>query len=225
MKKLNYLGFKILFLFCLICFAKNGLEAQSVFTIGRLKYSGGGDWYANPTSPHNVLNFLSKNFGFKVSEPEVVIPEKKELIKTPFLFITGHGNIKLSESEISNIREFIFNGGFIFIDDTYGLDKSIRPLLKKILPESALVELPHSHKIYHSYYHFKNGLPKIHEHDNLPAQGFGVYLNDRLAVFYTYQSDISDGTEDEWVHNDPPELRENAMKMFVNIIIYNMLYN
>ncbi|MBP7651960.1 DUF4159 domain-containing protein [Candidatus Dependentiae bacterium] len=226
MKTSNYLIYKFIFFTSIIFFLLQAQsDAKTKFSIGRLKYSGGGDWYADPSALPNVLKYLSKNHSFEVTDQEIVTAEKKDLIKTPFLFITGHGNIKLSDSEISNLRDFIDNGGFIFIDDCYGLDKSIRVLLKKIFPESELVELPFSHKIYHSYHHFNNGPPKIHEHDNLPAQGFGIFSNGRLAVYYTFQADIGDGVEDEWVHNDPSELRENAMKMFVNIIFFNLLYN
>lgn len=201
------------------CFSEN------IISIGRLKYGGGGDWYADPTAIPNVIAYLNKNSNIKSGSEIIVTADKKDLIKTPFIFITGHGNIKLEKNEINNLREFIVNGGFIYIDDCYGLDKSARELFKLILPESKLTEITASHKIYHSLFDFPNGLPKIHEHDNQPAQGFGLFWEGRLALFYSYESDIGCGCEDEWVHNNPKETREKALKMFCNIIAFNLLYN
>ncbi|HON56151.1 MAG TPA: DUF4159 domain-containing protein [bacterium] len=220
MKKIKFLFFCF---FLLVGFNQN-IFGVNIYSIGRLKYSGGGDWYADPTSLPNVHKYLNNKFKFLTEEPQIIEPTKKDLFKAPLIFITGHGNIKLSEKEIRDIRDYLKSGGFLYIDDCYGLDKSVRELLKKILPESELVELPQTHKIYSSYYKL-NSTPKIHEHDNLPAQGLGMHYNNRLVVFYTYQSDIGDGVEDEWVHNLPHNLRDAAMKMFVNIVMYNLLYN
>jgi len=229
-KKKSDLLSRLLFIFfsCIIIYFFATVLSVLAFpklTIMRLKYNGGGDWYCDQTAIPNVISFIKKNCNITIDSEIVVSADLKDLSQSNFLFITGHGLIKLNDAEINNLRNFCFAGGFIYIDDCYGLDQHIRPLIKKIFPEAELVELPNSHKIYSSYFKFSNGLPKIHEHDNLPAQGFGIYINKKLALFYTYQSDIGDGCEDEWVHNLPNSLREQALKMFANIIIYHLLFN
>ena len=191
------------------------------FTIARLKYSGGGDWYSNPTSLPNLLEYLGKQTSMIPHEsPAVVEISSIEIFNYPYLYLNGHGRIELSDSEAQNLREYLLAGGFLHADDNYGMDKYFRAQMKKVFPEEELVELPFNHPIYNSHFKFPGGLPKIHEHDNLPPQGFGIIRDGRLMVFYTYQSDLGDGWEDPDVHNDPPEKRESALKMGVNIIVY-----
>jgi len=191
------------------------------FTIARVKYSGGGDWYSNPTSLPNLLEYIGKNTRIDcAAEPAIVEAGAKEIFNYPALYLNGHGSVKLSEAEAENLRQYLLAGGFLHCDDNYGMDKSIRAELKKVFPEEELVELPFNHPIYHSHYDFPSGPPKIHEHDGLPAQGFGIIKDNRLLVYYTYQSDLGDGWEDAEVHNDPAEKREAALKMGVNIIVY-----
>jgi hypothetical protein len=215
----------IILLFVFNLLVNENLFSNSLFSINRLKYNGGGDWYADPTSLPNVLKNMNEKFGFNSYKENKINSSKNNLALSPFLYITGHGNIKLTETEIMNLKEFIKSGGFIYIDDCCGLDKYIKKILNRLLPESILVELPYSHKIYHSYYNFNEGPPKIHEHEGEPAKGFALFLNKKIAVFYTYSADIGCGVESDWVHNDSKKLRDEAMKMFSNIIIYNMLYN
>ena len=200
----------------------------SAFTIARLKYTGGGDWYWGSSAIPNILKFLKDNTNIPVDENEVKVSiMDKELFNYPFLFLTGHGNIKFSDEEIERLSNYLIHGGFLFANDSYGLDKAFRREMKKVFPEKELVELPFNHRIYHCYYDFPNGLPKIHKHDNKPPQGFGIFYSEsgsageeRLVVFYVYESDIGDGWEDPQVHNDPPEKREAALKMGVNIITW-----
>jgi len=198
------------------------------FTIARLKYEGGGDWYWGSSAIPNMLKFLKENTNLPVDRNEVRVSiMDKELFNYPFLFLTGHGNIKFSDEEVERLRTYLTHGGFLFANDSYGLDKAFRREMKKVFPNNELVELPFNHGIYHSYYDFPNGLPKIHKHEGKPAQGFGIFYSvngsvgeNRLVVFYVYESDIGDGWEDPQVHNDPPEKREAALKMGVNIITW-----
>ncbi|MBD3234916.1 MAG: DUF4159 domain-containing protein [candidate division Zixibacteria bacterium] len=193
------------------------------FTIARLKYGGGGDWYWGRSAIPNMHQFLRENTNVEVSDRDVKIPpEDDRLFNYPFVFLTGHGNIKFTDEQIDALRRYFRAGGFLFANDSYGLDASLRRELKRILPESELVELPFNHEIYHCYYDFPNGVPKIHKHDEKPAQGFGMFLDGRLVAFYAYESDIGDGWEDYEVHHDPPEKREAALKMGTNLIIYTL---
>ncbi|MDH4223556.1 MAG: DUF4159 domain-containing protein [candidate division Zixibacteria bacterium] len=193
----------------------------SAFTLARLKYEGGGDWYWGSSALPNMLEFLKENTNITVDEKEVRVSiMDKELFNYPFLFLTGHGNIKFSDEEVERLKNYLIHGGFLFANDSYGLDKAFRREMKKVFPDKELVELPFSHGIYHCYYDFPNGLPKIHQHDNKPPRGFGIFHEERLVVFYVYESDIADGWEDPQVHNDPPEKREQALKMGVNIITW-----
>ncbi|HVP36758.1 MAG TPA: DUF4159 domain-containing protein [Terriglobales bacterium] len=200
----------------------------NAFTIARLKYEGGGDWYWGSSAIPNMLKFLKENTNIPVDENEVRVSiMDKELFNYPFLFLTGHGNIKFSDEEVDRLRTYLTRGGFLFANDSYGLDKAFRREMKKVFPNNELVEIPFNHGIYHSYYDFSNGLPKIHKHEGKPAQGFGIFYSvngsvgeNRLVVFYVYESDIGDGWEDPQVHNDPPEKREAALKMGVNIITW-----
>ncbi len=211
---------KYFFLFFIII---QTLYAQSdmYFQIARLKYNGGGDWYNDPSAEVNLLNFIKDNTNIKV-KPEYKFADisKNEIFSSPFLFLTGHGNIVFSKSEAKSLRDYFENGGFMYVDDDYGLDKSFRREIKKIFPNEPLVELPFKHDIYHCMYDFENGPPKTHEHNNKPPQGFGIYLRKRLVLYYTYESNPSDGWADPEIHNDPHEKREEALKFGTNIVIY-----
>ncbi len=191
------------------------------FRIGKLKYGGGGDWYANPTSLPNLIEFINTHSNIKIAPQEdIVDPGSAQLFQYPYVYMTGHGNVKFSETEVKNLRKYLLSGGFLHIDDNYGMDKYIRDEIKKIFPDKPLTEIPFNHPIYHQQFDFAGGLPKIHEHDGKPAQGFGVFDKDRLLIFYSYETDLGDGWEDPSVHRDPPEVREKALKMGMNIVIY-----
>jgi hypothetical protein len=188
--------------------------------IGRLKYGGGGDWYAGPSTIPNWLKGFEKRTGIKTYTDEKVVSLTDENLRAyPFIFMTGHGTVRLSDEELSSLRGYLEAGGFLYADDDYGMDKSFRIMARKLFPEKELQELPNSHPIYHIFYDLP-GLPKIHEHDGKRPQGFGITVNGRLALFYTYETDIGDGLEDPEVHGDPPEKREQAMEMAVNILMY-----
>jgi hypothetical protein len=189
--------------------------------IALLKYRGGGDWYANPTSLPNLIEFCNKNLGTSISlDPATVEAGSPEIFNYPFLHMTGHGNVIFSAQEAGNLRDYLTAGGFLHVDDNYGMDKYIRSQFKKIFPELDLIELPFDYPIYHQKYKFPNGVPKIHEHDGKPAQGFGIIYEGRLVVYYTYETDLGDGWEDAKVHNNSPETREKALKMGASIIQY-----
>lgn len=191
------------------------------YQIGLLKYNGGGDWYANPTSLPNLVKFANKNLGTSISEEIATVDVgNPEIVNYPFLHMTGHGNVVFSEQEARNLRKYLIAGGFLHIDDNYGMDVYIRPQLKKLFPELDLVELPVSFPIYHQKYDFPNGLPKIHEHDGKPAQGFGLIWQGRLVVFYSYQCDLGDGWEDPEVHHDSEPTRLKALQMGCNLLSY-----
>ncbi len=189
--------------------------------IALLKYSGGGDWYANPTSLPNLVKFCNNNIHTDISTdiPSVNIASN-ELFSYPFVHITGHGNIIFSPEEIENLRRYLIAGGFLHISDNYGLDQYIRREMKKVFPGLDFVELPFSHPIYHQHFNFNNGLPKIHEHDGGNAQGFGIIYNGRLVCYYDFECDLGDGWEDAEVHHDSKEKRTEALKMGANIIQY-----
>ncbi len=189
--------------------------------IGLLKYRGGGDWYANPTSLSNLVEFCNKNLGTNIeAEPVTVEVGSPELFDVPFVHITGHGNIIFSDDEAQNLRAYLIGGGFLEISDNYGMDPYIRNAMKKVFPELDFIELPFEHPVYHQKYDFPNGLPKIHEHDRGPAQGFGLMWEGRLICFYDYECDLGDGWEDPQVHKDPEEKRQAALQMGANIIQY-----
>ncbi|MEN3045856.1 MAG: DUF4159 domain-containing protein [Candidatus Hydrothermales bacterium] len=195
------------------------LELQLV----RLKYEGGGDWYNDPEILPNLASEIEKRLSLKIAKSEVVLDVGDRRIRNyPFLFMTGHGNVFFSESEAKNLREYLESGGFLYIDDDYGMDKFIRREIKKIFPEKELVEVPFSHPIYNIFYTFEKGLPKIHEHYPGPPKGLGIFIGDRLVLFYTYNSNISDGWTE--AHGDPPEIREEAIKMGINIFLYSITY-
>ena len=207
------------FILLLIVFTTNIFS--QFFTIARIQYGGGGDWYSDPSSLPNLLAFVNFNTPMKTMQKEIKIKlTDNNANHYPYYYLTGHGNIKFTNNEIISLREILSNGGFLHADDNYGMDKSFRREIKKIFPNKELIELPHNHPIFKSYYNLTNGLPKIHEHDNKPPQALGIFDNDKLIVLYTYESDLGDGWENSSVHNCPEELRENALKMGVNIIYY-----
>lgn len=189
--------------------------------IGLLKYNGGGDWYANPTALPNLIQFCNRNINTNIDgDYQTVEVGSPELFNLPFVHMTGHGNVVFSNAEAENLRKYLIGGGFLHIDDNYGMDPYIRVAMKQVFPELDFIELPISHPLYSAAFEFKDGLPKIHEHDNQPAQGFGLFYEGRLICFYTYETDLGDGWEDESVHNDTPEARLAALKMGANIVYY-----
>lgn len=193
--------------------------------IALLKYSGGGDWYANPTSLPNLIKFCNANINTKIKpKPGTVEPSSPDLLSYPFVHMTGHGNVFFSDSDVINLRNYLSSGGFLHIDDNYGMDQYIRKEIKKIFPNNDLVEIPANHVIFQRPYLFSGGLPKIHEHDGKRPQAFGLFLENKLVLLYTYECDLGDGWEDPEVHNDPVEVREKALKMGANIINYIFNY-
>jgi len=189
--------------------------------IALLKYKGGGDWYANPTSLSNLISFCNQNLNTKINpKPQTVDVGSPDIFQFPLLHMTGHGNVFFTDDEAENLRNYLLSGGFLHIDDNYGMEPYLKKELKKVFPEIELVELPANHPIFNSVYNFPNGLPKIHEHDGKQPQAFGIFNDDRLLLLFTYESDLGDGWEDESVHNDPFEVREKALKMGANIIKY-----
>ena len=194
------------------------LPAQA-FTIARIHYGGGGDWYGDPSSLPNLLEFISEKTSIIVEPSEYRIKlTDPELFSHSFLYITGHGNIRFNEDEIIMLRDYLLKGGFLHADDNYGMDASFRREMKRIFPEKEWVEIPFDHNIYHVFYDFPNGLPKIHEHEGKPPKGLGLFDGKKLIAFYSYESDLGDGWEDIEVHNDSPDIREVALKMGVNIV-------
>ncbi len=201
--------------------AQNDLYSS---TIARVKYGGGGDWYSDEQSLPELLKFVRENTLLDVNPKEDVVElSSDQLFSYPYLYLTGHGNVSMTDREAMRLRRYLTEGGFLHIDDNYGLDKHIRREMKKVLPESEFIELPFNHPIYSVHFTFSNGLPKIHEHDGKPAQGFGLFHEGRLVAFYSYESDLGDGWEPEKVHKNPPEKRKMALEMGTNILIYAML--
>ncbi|QED36974.1 DUF4159 domain-containing protein [Antarcticibacterium arcticum] len=189
--------------------------------IAVLKYQGGGDWYSNPTSLPNLIKFCNENLTTAIKpKPQTVTPGSTDIYQFPFVHMTGHGNVFFSGDEAANLRAYLLSGGFLHIDDNYGMNEYVRKEIKKLFPDRELKELPASHPIFNNAFSFPNGLPKIHEHDGLPPQAFGIFENDRLLLLFTYESDLGNGWEDPAVHNDPPEVRLKALQMGANIIKY-----
>jgi len=198
-------------------------ETPTQLTVGRLQYDGGGDWYANPSSLPNLIAAINERTALQVAEREQVVRLTDPAVwGLPYLYMTGHGNVRFSAEEIQVLRRYLESGGFLHADDNYGMDESFRREIARVFPDHPLVEVPVDHAVYRIVYEFTEGLPKIHEHDGLPAQGLGVFLNGRLVVFYSYQSDLGDGWEDPDVHEDPTDLRERAIRMGVNLFIYGV---
>jgi hypothetical protein len=193
--------------------------------LGLVKYNGGGDWYSNlETSLPNLIKFCNENLGSKINQEQAIVEVgSSDLFNYPFIHLTGHGNIILSNQEATNLRNYLIGGGFIHISDNYGMDKFIRPQMKKVFPELDFIELPFTHKIYHQKYDFPNGLPKVHEHDKKPPQGFGLVWQGRLVCFYDFECDLGDGWESPEVHNDSPEARLKALRMGANLIQYALM--
>lgn len=195
--------------------------AEPSLKMALLKYSGGGDWYANPTALPNLANFCNTNLQTDfATDFETVEVGSADLFNYAFLHMTGHGNVVFSSSDAENLRNYLLGGGFLHIDDNYGMDPYVRAAMKEVFPELEFVELPFEHEIYRQRFNFKNGLPKIHKHDDKPAQGFGLLWEGRLICFYSYESDLGDGWEDQAVHKDPEALRQKALQMGANIIQY-----
>ncbi len=211
---------KNLFLFILTF---SFIHAQDIAPV-RIHYSGGGDWYGNKTTWKNILHKAKRELNLPVKEKELAFKIlEQEFSSSPIAYIAGHGNINFSPDESFALRQYLISGGFLFADDDYGMDKSFRKQMKKVFPELNFVELPFSHPIYQTVYNFPEGLPKIHEHDGGPPKGLGLIYEGRLICFYSFNSDISDGCEDEQIHNDSNKTREQALRMALNILVYALL--
>ncbi|MBC5773473.1 DUF4159 domain-containing protein [Pontibacter sp. KCTC 32443] len=212
---------RTLLLLCILLLTIPAMAQRYSLKLAKLKYSGGGDWYANKTSMPNLIKFCNQNLNMNIKPDEDVVEVgSPEIFSYPFVHMTGHGNVVFSDAEAQNLRNYLISGGFLHIDDNYGLDKYIRKEMKKVFPEYEFIELPFDHPIYKQKYAFKNGLPKIHEHDNKPPQGFGIIHKGRLVCFYSYETDLGNGWEDAEVHNDPENKRREALQMGANIITY-----
>jgi len=199
----------------------SGGAAPDSVTIARLQYDGGGDWYANPSSLPNVLAAIRERTGIPTAMREVNVSLLDPGLRDhPYLYMTGHGNVRFSPAERAALRAYLEGGGFLHADDNYGLDESFREEMARVFPDEALTEIPPDHPVFHAVYDFPEGLPKIHEHDGKPPQAFGIFVRGRLAVFYSYESDLGDGWEDPDVHDDPDEVREAALRMGVNLFVY-----
>ncbi len=206
---------RVFYFFILISFTSFSQE------IALLKYNGGGDWYANPTSLPNLIKYANQTINTNIKlKPATVEPGSSEIFSYPFVHMTGHGNVVFSDADIINLRNYLLSGGFLHADDNYGMDQYIRREIKRIFPNNDLVEIPANHSIFQKPNLFANGLPKIHEHDGKRAQAFGVFVDNRLVLLYTYECDLGDGWEDQEVHNDPNDVREKALKMGANILNY-----
>ncbi len=211
MKKIFLLGF--------VFIASQLSSSSPTLKIALMKYRGGGDWYANPTALPNLIKFCNQNINTNIApEPETVEAGSPDLFNYPFIHMTGHGNVIFNDQEAENLRNYLIGGGFLHISDNYGMDPYVRKAIKKIFPELELIELPFQHPVYHQKFNFSNGLPKIHEHDEKPAQGFGILYEGRLVVFYDYECDLGDGWENPEVHKDPEEKRQQALQMGANLV-------
>lgn len=212
---------RIVLLIAGLAFTQMNFAQKASYQIALLKYKGGGDWYANPTSLPNLVKFCNKNINTNIDEDIATVEVgSKDIYRYPFVHMTGHGNVVFSYEEAENLRNYLLAGGFLHIDDNYGLDEFIRPQMKKVFPELDFVELPKDYPLFNQQYSFPKGLPKIHEHDNKPPQAFGIFFQGRLMCLYTYESDLGDGWEDAEVHNDSEQTRLKALKMGANIITY-----
>jgi hypothetical protein len=211
---------KKIVLYLIICLLSSTISvAQEIAT---LKYDGGGDWYANPTALPNLIKFCNEQIHTEiVDRPAIVEVESTDLFNYPIVFMTGHGNVFFNDNAVENLRNYLTSGGFLHISDNYGIDKYVRREFKKVFPNLEFREIPIEHPIYNQSFHFKNGIPKIHEHDNKPAQGFGIFIDSRLVCFYDYETDLSDGWEDVVIHNNPESVREKGLKMGANILQFS----
>lgn len=208
------------FMLGLVCLLVTSFSVPTI-KIAKLKYNGGGDWYANKTSLPNLIRFANQNIGTNIAaEEDIVEPGSEDIFNYPFIHLTGHGNIVFSNQEAENLRNYLIAGGFLHADDNYGMDKFFRREMKKVFPELDFVELPFMHLIYHQKFSFEKGLPKVHEHDGSSAKGFGLIYKGRLVCFYSYECDLGNGWEDPDVHNDPEPIRQKALQMGTNILQY-----
>lgn len=197
------------------------LDASAQIKIGKLRYGGGGDWYANKTALPNLIKFCNTQLSMNLATDEDAVDvNSRNIFSYPYIYMTGHGNVVFSTDEAQNLRNYLIGGGFLHIDDNYGLDKFVRLELKKVFPELELVALPFTHPIFHQKFDFPMGLPKIHEHDGNPAQGLGLLYEGRLVVFYSFESDLGNGWEDQRIHNDPEAKRTEALQMGANILSF-----
>lgn len=197
------------------------LHYPPTIKLALLKYNGGGDWYANPTALPNLSAFCNKELGTNLDDDYATVEAgSADIFNYPFIHTTGHGNIVFNDLEAENLRNYLMAGGFLHIDDNYGMDPYVRPAMKKVFPELTFIELPFEHEVYHQKFDFKNGLPKIHEHDKKPPQGFGLFWEGRLVCFYSFECDLGDGWEDQDVHKDPEENRIKALRMGANLVQY-----
>jgi hypothetical protein len=205
----------------LVVSAFTGRAPSASLQIARLQYEGGGDWYGNPSSLPNLARAIREGTVLEVEPRERTVNlDATDLWMYPYLYMTGHGNVRLTDDQVITLRRYLENGGFLHADDNYGMDTSFRREMARVFPDKPLVDVPLGHPVYHIVYEFPRGIPKIHEHDGKPAQGLGIFLNGRLAVYYSYQSDLGDGWEDPEVHKDPPEKRQAALRMGVNLFTY-----
>jgi len=217
---------KKLIKFCLVVlilssFVNPSTAVKGDIQFALLKYSGGGDWYANPTSLKNLAHFCNKYLGTQIDPQSATVEVGSlDLYNYPFAHMTGHGNVMFSDAEAENLRNYLISGGFLHIDDNFGMDPFVRLGLKKVFPEYELIEIPFDHAIFHQKFDFNNGLPKIHKHEGKPAQGFGIIHEGRIVCFYSYECDLGDGWEDQEVHKDPQEVRLKALKMGANLVEY-----
>jgi hypothetical protein len=208
----------------LLFFVSFLLPAQTPLNVVRIKYDGGGDWYGNRTVFVNLFNNIRQNTNVQTADKEISLSVlDKDFFKYPVAYIAGHGNVKFSDEEISRLREYLVNGGFLWADDDFGMDSSFRREMKKIFPDLNWIELPYSHSIYHIFYQFPNGLPKIHKHAGGPPHGYGLFYEGRMVAFYSFNTDISDGCEDPEIHGDPAEVRKSALQMGTNILLWALL--
>jgi hypothetical protein len=219
--------FPILFALLILCaiLLSPAVSHPQELVIARLKYSGGGDWYNDASMIPNLCAEINARTSIDAAGEQVVVAiADDELFRYPFIFMTGHGNISFSDLEAQRLRTYLTNGGFLYCDDDYGIDEHFRREMQRVFPDKELVEIPFSHEIYHVFYDFPDGLPKIHEHDGKPPKGYGIFNEGRMVVYYTYETNISDGWADPEVHNDPPEKREGAFRMGVNIVMYALTH-
>lgn len=213
---------RLMGLMLIVALLASPVSAGPGLQLARLKYGGGGDWYSNPTSLPNLAKALEERTAIPVAThmEARVGPLDEDFFQYPLIYMNGHGRVSLTSAEIARLRRYLLEGGFLFADDNYGMDLTFRQMIRQVFPDRALQEVPFDHPIYHAHYDFDNGPPKIHEHDGKPPQAFGIFDRGRLVVFYTYESDIGDGLEDPDVHEDPPEKREEALQMAINVVTY-----
>lgn len=218
----TFLSYISIFIFLILpAISSMAQDNEGSFTIARLKYGGGGDWYVGQSMIPNLLKGLRERTNMATASKQAVVQlTDRDLYLYPFIFMTGHGNVSFTDEELIAMRLYLTRGGFLWANDDYGMDKSFRREMKRVFPDKDLVEVPYNHEIYHSFYDFPNGVPKIHEHDGKLPKGYGLFHEGRMIVFYNFESDIADGLEDPNVHKDPPEKREQALRMAINIAIY-----